>query len=459
MSQLNIGVDEKVGPAKAVLLATQHVLSMDLYIMPLILGGILGLASGELSFFLSMGFLACGIATIIQTAFGIRLPVVQGPAYVPLGALAAIGVTEGIDVMIGSLVPGAILVIILGATGLYSKFMKKVVPPFISGVVLLVIGVSLVPTVVEGIFSTAGGLERNVASGLVTVLILVTCTVVEYAMSGRLRFLSITSVILSIIGGCITAGLTGGIDFSSVADAAWFQVPEIFHFGIRFELGPCILMTLVYLILLVDTTATWIAVSDVTGTTLDDKRVKRAVIAEGLGCLIGLFFGGTPVTGYSSNVGIISITKVGSRQVILVAGVILVVLALIPKFMTFLACIPAAVINGVFLLVCMILISKGISIIQATTEIDERKSLILGASVAATIGTSFIPVEFTDLLPSFLGYFLSSGTAFGATVAILLQLILPKKKDGATSLIEKKETKPVESCTVGEKVGPALGIE
>jgi uracil-xanthine permease len=426
MNQLNIGVDEKVHPAKAVLLAIQHVLSMDLYVMPLILGGILGLATSELAFFLSMGFLACGIATIIQTAFGIRLPVVQGPAYVPLGALAAIGSTQGIDVMIGSLIPGAILVIVLGLTGWYPKLMEKFVPPFIGGVVLLIIGASLVPTVVEGIFSTNGNLECNAVAGMVTVAILIVFTVVEYVMNGHLRLLSASSVILSIIGGCIAAALMGGLDFSSVADAAWFQAPQFFHFGIRFELGPCLLMAFVYLILLVDTTATWIAVADVTDSTLDDKRLKRAVIAEGLGCLIGSLFGGTPVTGYSSNVGIISITKVGSRQVILIAGGVLIVLALIPKFMTLLACIPAAVINGVFLLVCMILISKGIGIIQSTAEMDERKSLILGVSVAATIGVSFIPAAFTALLPSFVGYFLSSGTAFGATTAIFLQSILPK---------------------------------
>lgn len=426
MSQLNIGVDEKVNPAKAVLLAIQHVLSMDLYVMPLILGGILGLTTGELAFFLSMGFLACGIATMIQTAFGIRLPVVQGPAYVPLGALAAIGATQGIDVMIGSLIPGALLVIVLGATGWYPKFMEKFVPPFVGGVVLLIIGISLVPTVVQGIFSTTGDLACNVVSGLVTVVVLLTCTVIEYVVKGRLRLLSASSVILSIAAGCVAAALMGGLDFSNVAQAAWFQVPQFFHFGIRFELGPCLLMAFVYLILLVDTTATWIAVADVTGSTLDDKRLKRAVIAEGLGCLIGSLFGGTPVTGYSSNVGIISITKVGSRQVILIAGGVLVVLALIPKFMTFLACIPTAVINGVFLLVCMVLIAKGISIIQSTAEIDERKSLILGVSVAATIGASFIPTAFTALLPSFVGYFLSSGTAFGATVAILLQALLPK---------------------------------
>ncbi|MDR2492677.1 MAG: purine/pyrimidine permease [Coriobacteriales bacterium] len=425
MNDLTIGVDEKVGLGKGILLAVQHVLSMDLYVMPIILGGILGMATQELSFFISMGFVVCGIGTIIQTGFGIRLPVVQGPAYVPLGALAAIGTTQGVDVMIGSLIPGAVLVVILGVTGAYSWLMEKVVPPFIGGVVLLIIGVSLVPTTVSGVLSTDGDLVANSASGLVTVLVLVVCFVAVYVWKKRLRLLSISSVIIAILGGCLVALAMGQLDFSSVTEAAWFQVPVPLHFGIRFELGPCILMAFIYLILLVDTTATWIAVSDVTGVSLGKKRLTRAVVAEGAGCLIASLFGGTPVTGYSSNVGIISITRVGSRRVILIAGVVLIVLGLVPKLMTVLACIPTSIINGVFLLVCMILISKGISIIQSTSEIDERKMLILGISVAATIGVSFVPAELVALLPEAFGYFLSSGTALGATVAIVLQIVLP----------------------------------
>jgi NCS2 family nucleobase:cation symporter-2 len=430
MSDLLVGVDEKVGYPKAILLAVQHVLSMDLYIMPIILGGILGLATNELSFFISMGFIVCGIATVLQTQFGLRLPVVQGPAYVPLGALAAIGTTQGVDVMIGSLIPGAILIVLLGFSGLYSKFISRVIPPFIGGAVLLIIGLSLVPTTASGIFSTDGDLVANTIAGLSTVAILVICSVIEYVWRGKLRLLSVSSVILAIVGGCLVAFFMGGLDFSSVADAAWIQAPEIFHFGIpKFDLGSCLLMVFIYLILLVDTTATWIAVGDVTSTKLDSKRINRAVVAEGAGCLIASLFGGTPVTGYSSNVGVLSITKVGSRRVIIVAGCLLIVLGLVPKFMTLLACIPAAVINGVFFLVCMILISKGITIIQASSPIDERKALILGISVAATLAANIVPSDLTAILPSFLGYFISSGTALGATIAVALQIILPKNKN------------------------------
>lgn len=99
-SQLIVGVNEKISCGKAAFLGMQHVLSMDLYIMPLILGAAIGLAGGELSFFLQMSFFACGIATILQAGFFMKYPIIQGPSYVPLGAMCTIGATMGVSAMI-----------------------------------------------------------------------------------------------------------------------------------------------------------------------------------------------------------------------------------------------------------------------------------------------------------------------------------------------------------------------
>ena len=105
-SELIVGVNEKISIGKALFLGLQHVLSMDLYIMPLILGGAVGFSGGDLSFFLQMSFFACGIATILQAGLFMKYPIIQGPSYVPLGALSTIGATMGVNVMIGSLIPG-----------------------------------------------------------------------------------------------------------------------------------------------------------------------------------------------------------------------------------------------------------------------------------------------------------------------------------------------------------------
>ena len=98
-----VGVDEKISWGKAFLLGMQHVLAMDLYIAPIIIAGLLALDTMNTTFFIQMCFLAAGLATLIQTIGGLRLPVVQGPSYVPIGALAAIGGKLGMGAVFGSL--------------------------------------------------------------------------------------------------------------------------------------------------------------------------------------------------------------------------------------------------------------------------------------------------------------------------------------------------------------------
>ncbi len=426
-SELIVGVNEKISVGKALFLGLQHVLSMDLYIMPLILGGAIGLSGGDLSFFLQMSFFACGIATILQAGLFMKYPIIQGPSYVPLGALSTIGATMGINVMIGSLIPGAILIVIMGICKGFSKFVRKAIPPFIGGIIILVVGISLTPTAVTGIASTDGNLTANVVSGLTAAVVLIICMILQYRLKHS-RILHMTSVILALIAGTIAAAAMGAADFSAVADAAWFQLPQLFHFGLpQFNLQACILMVFIYMIVLLDTTGTWITISAITGEDLNDERIDRATVGEGLGCLIGSLFGGTPMTGYSSNAGVLAITKVGSRMAIIAGGIILAILGVCPKLMTVISCIPAPVVNGVFAMVCILLISNGIKIIQKEL-LDERTSLIIGISVVTAVATIVLPQEVLDAMPAFLNYFLSSGTAVGATVAVVLQLVLPYKK-------------------------------
>lgn len=427
--QLVAGVNDKIPVGRSIILGLQHVLSMDLYIMPLILGSAIGLQGGDLSFFLQMSFFACGIATLLQSGLFMKYPIVQGPSYVPLGALCMIGATMGIPTMIGSLIPGALLIILLGATKAFSKFIRKAIPPFIGGIIILIVGLTLVPTAVQGVFSTTGNLTVNAISGCVTFGVLLLCMVLQYKLPDN-RLLHMFSVIIALVVGTLTALVLGGADFSAVGSAAWFSLPQPFHFGVpQFNLEACLLMAVVYLFVLLDTTGTWFTVQAITGEPMEDERVDRGTIGEGLGCLAGAFFGGTPMTGYSSNAGLIAITKVASRRVVIAGGAILTVLGFCPKLMAVITSLPTPVINGVFAMVCMTLISNGVKMIKDTV-MDDRATMILGVSVMCGVSTMILPDEVVQAAPQFVQYFLSSGIAVGGTVAILLQLLLPKlRKD------------------------------
>lgn len=423
--QLVAGIDDKIPVGKSIVLGLQHILSMDLYIMPLILGGAIGLQGGNLSFFLQMSFFACGIATLLQSGMFMKYPIAQGPSYVPLGALCMIGATMGIPTMIGSLIPGALIVILLGVTKLFSKFIRKAIPPFIGGIIILIVGLTLVPTAVTGVFSTTGNLTVNAISGSVTFVVLLLCMVLQYCLKNS-GLLHMCSVIIALVVGTLVAVTMGGADFSSVSNAAWFALPQPFHFGLpQFNLSACLLMVVVYLFVMLDTTGTWFTVKAITGADLNDRRIDRGTIGEGLGCLVGACFGGTPMTGYSSNAGLIAITKVASRRAMITGGTILVVLGFCPKLMAIITSLPTPVINGVFAMVAMTLIANGIKMVKDTV-LDDRATLILGVAVMCGASTMILPDDVVSAAPQFVQFFLSSGIAVGGTAAILLQLLLPK---------------------------------
>lgn len=423
--QLVAGIDDKIPVGKSIVLGLQHILSMDLYIMPLILGGAIGLQGGNLSFFLQMSFFACGIATLLQSGMFMKYPIAQGPSYVPLGALCMIGATMGIPTMIGSLIPGALIVILLGVTKLFSKFIRKAIPPFIGGIIILIVGLTLVPTAVTGVFSTTGNLTVNAISGSVTFVVLLLCMVLQYCLKNS-GLLHMCSVIIALVVGTLVAVTMGGADFSFVSNAAWFALPQPFHFGLpQFNLSACLLMVVVYLFVMLDTTGTWFTVKAITGADLNDRRIDRGTIGEGLGCLVGACFGGTPMTGYSSNAGLIAITKVASRRAMIAGGTILVVLGFCPKLMAIITSLPTPVINGVFAMVAMTLIANGIKMVKDTV-LDDRATLILGVAVMCGASTMILPDDVVSAAPQFVQFFLSSGIAVGGTAAILLQLLLPK---------------------------------
>ncbi|WP_419392845.1 uracil-xanthine permease family protein [Cytobacillus praedii] len=429
-----IGVDEKISWGKAFLLGMQHVLAMDLYIAPIIIAGLLALDSMNTTFFIQMCFLAAGLATLIQTIGGLRLPVVQGPSYVPIGALAAIGGKLGLGAVFGSLLPGALIIAILGyPLKWFAKAVQKIIPPLVGGTVIVIVGISLMPSAFNSIYSAPGNIGHNVLIAFVSAAVLIICILLGRKKKGYGTFFRLVSVILAIIAGTITASFFGTVDFSSVKQAAWFSLPSFFPFGKPvFDLQAILTMVFIYLVILIETTGTWFVVSTVTGSELNEKRLNRASFGEGIGCFVGSLFGGTPMTGYSSNAGIIAITGVASRMAIISAGIILVALGLIPKLSAVITCVPEPVINGIFGVVCVAIVMNGLKVIQ-NVVIDDRNMMVIGVPILLTIGTIVLPKELLYSVPDFANYILSSGTAVGAIATVILNLIIPKEREKAVS--------------------------
>lgn len=431
--------DDPLPFGKAALLGLQHVLAMDVYVVPFIIASVLTLAVADSATLIQSTFIAAGLATLIQSQWWMRLPVVQGPSYVPIGAIIAIafasgGGTAGLATVFGALIPGAVIVALLGSpTGIFHRVIKRLVPPIVGGTIILVVGIALMPVALkESVFAVYGTatVGQNILLATVSAVVLIAAMMAGITMGSRGVWLRLTAVILALAAGTIVASFMGRFSAQGIADASWFTLPRIafLNLDITFSFSAILTMLVVYAVVLAETTGTWFAVGAVTNEEMSDERLDRGATGEGLGCLVSALVGSTPVTGYSSNAGVIAITGIASRAAFAAAGILLVLFGLVGKLGAAIASIPQPVIGGVFGVLCAVIAMNGFRVVRAS-PLSERNMLVVGLPVLLALFATLMPPDYLKSLPNVVQYLLGSSIAFGAVGAILLHQILPEQRN------------------------------
>lgn len=434
--RLAVQPDDKISFVKSAILGLQHVVAMDVYVVPFLIAMLIGLSPNQSSALIQSTFIAAGLATIVQTYFCMKLPMAQGPSYVPLGAIVAIyaasgGGEMGWSSVLGASLVGAILVVILGYTGIFNKIVQSFIPPIVGGTIIFIVGLSLLPVAIrDNVYGAADAtINQNVLLALISAGALLLFVILGTVFRAKGAIFRITSVMVALIVGCFSANWMGVLNFSAVGSANWFSMPQIpfKDFGFTFNLSAIITMVIIYLVLLAETTGTWFAISNVIDKPLTDKHINKGVIGEGISCLIASGLGSTPVTGYSTNAGIISITGIASRRVFLAVGGWFVLFGCSGKLAALISSIPTAVIGGVFAIVCGIISINGIQVMK-NVKIGEKEMYIIAISMILTLALVLIPKEFLYTLPDFVQYLLGSPILGASLAAIVLNKLLTSKK-------------------------------
>ena len=429
--------DDPLPPGRAALLGLQHVLAMDVYVVPFIIASVLSLAVADSAVLIQSAFIAAGLATLIQSQWWMRLPVIQGPSYVPIGAILAIafasgGGMAGLATVFGALIPGAIIVALLGSpTGIFHRVIRRLVPPIVGGTIILVVGIALMPVALkESVFAVYGDatVGGNIVLATVSAIVLIAAMMAGITMGKSGVWLRLSAVILALVAGTLVASVMGRFTAQGIADASWLTLPRIafLNLDVSFSISAILTMLVVYAVVLAETTGTWFAVGVVTNEEMSDERLDRGATGEGLGCLVSALVGSTPMTGYSSNAGVIAITGIASRAAFAAAGILLVLFGLVGKLGAAIASIPQPVIGGVFGVLCAVIAMNGFRVVRAS-PLSERNMLVIGVPVLLALFATLMPPEYLKTLPDLLQYLLGSSIAFGAVGAILLHQILPEK--------------------------------
>ncbi|SHJ07042.1 uracil-xanthine permease family protein, partial [Parasporobacterium paucivorans] len=387
---------------------------------------------------IALTFLACGLATVIQAGLFLKYPVIQGMSFASLGAIIAIASKQGFAVCFGSIIISGLVIVALGYLKVLSKVVKHIIPPIVAGMVIVVVGVSLMFTSWNSLITAPGDQNINFIEGGFTAVILIIMIFIGKHPSKVGKFFRSGCVIYAMILGTVFSAFFGNVNLATVGTSPWVGIPDIFHFGLpKFDFGVVLVMVFILFIVFVEAMGTWFTVSVISGEPLEDKRLDKGVVGEGIGSMIGAVLCGVPVTSYGTNSGVIAVTKNLSKWTAVGAGVICVVLAFLPKIMNIIACVPPAVIWGVFLIMTALIAQSGLMSVAHHFQ-DERNGLYMGLVIMITVGSSLLPAAVVGQMPTLLSYLFGSSITIGSLAAIVLHIILPKSRAAAKAKSDLK---------------------
>jgi len=476
-------VDEILPAPKLFALGLQHVLVMyaGAIAVPLIVGRVLQLPPEDVAFLISADLFVCGVVSILQSLgltrwFGVKLPVMMGVTFASVGPMVSIGIAnpgpEGARMIFGAIIGAGIVGILIAP--IISR-MLRYFPPVVTGTIILVIGISLMRVGINWIFGNpvgptaprlvdpghaawldqvrglgdavpalpqgfaAAATMNNPAYAPVSsiVLSLIVLGIVVLVARYARGFLSNIAVLTGIVAGGIIAAALGQMHFDKVATAAWFAPIMPFHFGAPiFDPVLILTMVLVMIVVMIESTGMFLALSDITGKRIDQPALSAGLRMDGLGTIIGGVFNTFPYTSFSQNVGLVGVTGIRSRFVCVAGGAIMIVLGLIPKMGALVEALPTVVLGGAGLVMFGMVAATGVRILSAVDFKTNRHNLFV---VAISIGLGMIPLvapDFKMWLPHGIHPLIDSGILLAAIGAVLLNVLFNGAGGSAADLRE-----------------------
>src|SRR5690349_16696359 len=382
-------VDQILPVPKLAVYGLQHVLAFyaGAVIVPILLASAIGLTDLQLVHLINADLFTCGIASIIQSVgfwkIGVRLPLLQGVTFTAVSPMIAIGLaagggTDGLVVIYGAVIVAGLFTFFIAP---YFSRLIRFFPPVVTGTVITIIGIALLPVAANDAAGGAGPTldptsGKNLAYAVGTLALIV---LIQRFFRG---FMATVAVLLGLVIGTLVAWILGDAHFDAVGQSSWFGVTTPFFFGIpKFSIAAIISMIVVMLITAVETTGDVFATGEIVEKRITKEDIARALRADGLATTIGGVFNSFPYTCFAENVGLVRLTRVKSRYVVATAGLIMVVIGLIPKAGAIVAGIPHPVLGGAALAMFATVAVVGIQTLTRVDFHDHRNVVIVGTSV------------------------------------------------------------------------------
>ena len=449
-------LDDKPPIGEAIFLGLQHVLTLfgATTLVPLILGpAIFGANSPEIATFIGNVYLGMGIATLFQIwrVTGSGLPIVQGSSFAflaPIFAIVAMAKVAGSDAngimqsIAGALILGGVVEIAIGYSGLIG-LIKRFITPVVMGPTIMLIGFGLADVAVS--FNAANYWPVSLA---------VVAGIFIFSLVLKVRFFNLFPIILSLVVAyvfCLLMSLFGGfqpghaayVNTENIMNSGWVQLPVPFQYGLpKFGVSAFFAILAAYLVSMIESVGDYHSISKAAGVEEigepTKKTIAKGIGAEGIGCVICGIFGASGTTSYSENIGLVGLTKVASRYVVMIAACMLILMSFFKKLSVVVASMPSPIIGGAYIALFGIIGALGIQILAKADLNSQRNLTIIGFTILMGMGVGgwmsvFGPKNpdlwgkegFGKVLWDIVAAIFSSKMAVGAICALVLDNLIP----------------------------------
>ncbi|WP_378737621.1 uracil-xanthine permease family protein [Nocardia brasiliensis] len=419
-------VDTRLPFGRQLAFGIQHVLIMytGCVTVPLVFGAAAGLDRGTVGLLISADLLIAGVITLVQSLgvaklAGARLPIVCGATFVGLNPMILIAEEYGLAAVYGSMLVGGVVGVALAWP--FAR-MVRFFPPLVTGTVLTVVGISLIGVAGGLIIGTDPKAASFAAPSHIGLAAVVVVIAVGFLCLGR-GVWSQLGVLIALVAGIVIAVPMGLVDTGGIGTTDWVGLPSPFHFGApEFPITAVVAMSIVMAVVFAESTASMLAISEITGKPLGKGDLARGLVGDGLSGVLGGICTAFIDTIFNQNVGSVAATRVYSRYVTATSGAILVLLGVLPRFGAIVAAVPEPVVGGVGLVLFATVAIVGVDTLRKADLADRVNATI----VATALGVGLLPVMAKDMFvkfPDSAQILLTSGVTLGAATAFVLNLL------------------------------------
>jgi xanthine/uracil permease len=427
----DVGINQTLPGSQLFLLGLQNVFGMTgMFVFPGVLGRAFNLPAEQIAYVYGLTFVVCGITTVLQSVWLLRLPIAQGPYAGSFGALLSIGHLQdgGLGAAYGSFLVAAMvwcaLTVPIKGRSVVGSFARHVRLPIITGMIVMLIMVQIASVALPswiGPRTSPGFPLVNLLSGAVAVAAII------IAMLWGGRRLRRAAILAGLAAGTLCYMVFRPISFAAVADAPLLVVPKLLPFGFAVRLDFVVVFLLTLLPAALGSMALYQTVADWGSETMTSSRISEGLFGVALGSVVAALFGGFSTIAYPDNVGILRATRVGSRFVTLAAGVFLIALGGCVKFDMLLVIVPLPVISAAATLLFGIVFMHGVHIL-AQVEWNDRRLICAGLAFLVGLGGLFVSPEVMHGMPLTLQLVLQQPVISGGLTLVFLHSLLCSQK-------------------------------